>query len=70
MVLGGGLDAVRCAVGVQREMAARNAGVQAERRIDFRIGRSPKQRIVRKMLLSGPARLRRDFYEVFTNAPI
>src|SRR5215470_8227193 len=32
------VDAVRCAVGVQREMAARNAGVQAERRIDFRIG--------------------------------
>ena len=32
------VDAVRCAVGMQREMAARNAGVQAERRIDFRIG--------------------------------
>src|SRR5262249_29411273 len=32
------VDAVRCAVGVQREVAARNAGVQAERRIDFRIG--------------------------------
>src|SRR5262250_3280764 len=32
------VDAVRCAVEVQREMAARNAGVQAERRIDFRIG--------------------------------
>ena len=32
------VDAVRCAVGVQREMAALNAGVQAERRIDFRIG--------------------------------
>src|SRR6516225_10278670 len=32
------LDAVRCAVEVQREMAARNAGAQAGRRIDFRIG--------------------------------
>jgi adenylate cyclase len=32
------VDAVRCAVEVQREMAARNAGSQAERRIDFRIG--------------------------------
>ena len=32
------VDAVRCAVEVQREMAARNAGVPAERRIDFRIG--------------------------------
>src|SRR6516225_3627680 len=32
------VDAVRCAAEVQREMAARNAGVQAERRIDFRIG--------------------------------
>jgi len=32
------VDAVRCAVDVQREMAARNAGVPAERRIDFRIG--------------------------------
>src|SRR5499425_2145541 len=32
------VDAVRCAVEVQREMAARNAGAQAERRIDFRIG--------------------------------
>src|SRR5437588_9248852 len=32
------IDAVRCAVEVQREMAARNAGVPAERRIDFRIG--------------------------------
>src|SRR5262249_48382400 len=32
------VDAVRCAMEVQREMAARNAGVQAERRIDFRIG--------------------------------
>src|SRR5262252_2079140 len=30
------VDAVRCAVEVQREMDARNAGV--ERRIDFRIG--------------------------------
>jgi adenylate cyclase len=32
------VDAVRCAVEVQREMAARNAGVPAERRLDFRIG--------------------------------
>src|SRR5436190_9148861 len=32
------IDAVRCAVEVQREMAARNANVPAERRIDFRIG--------------------------------
>jgi adenylate cyclase len=32
------VDAVRCAVEVQREMVARNAGVQAERGIDFRIG--------------------------------
>src|SRR6516162_6968365 len=32
------VDAVRCAVEVQREIAARNTGVQADRRIDFRIG--------------------------------
>jgi len=32
------VDAVRCAVEVQREIAARNAGVQSERSIDFRIG--------------------------------
>src|SRR5215831_18228289 len=32
------VDAVRCAIEVQREMAARNAGVHAERRIDFRVG--------------------------------
>src|SRR5689334_19459927 len=32
------VDAVRCAVEVQREMAARNADVPVERRIDFRIG--------------------------------
>jgi adenylate cyclase len=32
------VDAVRCAIEVQREMAARNAGAPAERRIDFRIG--------------------------------
>src|SRR5439155_24545038 len=32
------VDAVRCAVEVQREMAARHADVPAERRIDFRIG--------------------------------
>jgi adenylate cyclase len=32
------VDAVRCAVDVQREMAVRNAAVPAERRIEFRIG--------------------------------
>src|SRR5215469_7079049 len=32
------VDAVRCAVDVQREMAARNACVEAERRIELRIG--------------------------------
>ncbi len=32
------VDAVRCAVDVQREMAERNAGVPAETRIEFRIG--------------------------------
>ena len=32
------VDAVRCAVEVQREMALRNADVPAERRIEFRIG--------------------------------
>jgi adenylate cyclase len=32
------VDAVRCAVEVQREMIARNAAIQAERRIEFRIG--------------------------------
>ena len=32
------VDAVRCAVEVQREMAERNAGVPEERRIEFRIG--------------------------------
>src|SRR5580658_8325688 len=32
------VDAVRCAVDVQREMALRNAAVAAERRIEFRIG--------------------------------
>src|SRR5438132_2813965 len=32
------VDAVRCAVEVQREMAVRNADVPADRRIDFRIG--------------------------------
>ena len=32
------VDAVRCAVEVQREIATRNANIQAERRIDFRIG--------------------------------
>jgi adenylate cyclase len=32
------VDAVRCAVEVQCEMAARNAGVPAERRIEFRVG--------------------------------
>jgi TolB-like protein/class 3 adenylate cyclase len=32
------VDAVRCAVEVQREMIVRNAAVPAERRIEFRIG--------------------------------
>jgi adenylate cyclase len=32
------VDAVRCAIEVQNGMAERNAGVPAERRIDFRIG--------------------------------
>jgi adenylate cyclase len=32
------VDAVRCAVEVQREMAERNAGVPPDRRIDFRMG--------------------------------
>jgi adenylate cyclase len=32
------VDAVRCAVEMQRDMAARNTGVAADRRLDFRIG--------------------------------
>jgi class 3 adenylate cyclase len=32
------VDAVRCAVEVQREMAMRNTAIPAERRIEFRIG--------------------------------
>ncbi len=32
------VDAVRCAVEVQREMAARNVGIPPERRIEFRMG--------------------------------
>src|SRR5437764_14261746 len=32
------VDAVRCAVDIQRGMAERNAGVSSEQRIDFRIG--------------------------------
>ena len=32
------VDAVRCAVELQHEMGARNAGVASDRRIDFRIG--------------------------------
>jgi adenylate cyclase len=32
------VDAVRCAVEMQRDMAARNNGVAADRRLDFRIG--------------------------------
>jgi class 3 adenylate cyclase/TolB-like protein len=32
------IDAVECAVEMQRDMAGRNAGVAPERRIDFRIG--------------------------------
>src|SRR2546423_5148645 len=32
------VDAVRCAVDIQRQMAERNAAVPAERRIEFRVG--------------------------------
>src|SRR6202030_3676628 len=32
------VDAVRCAVDVQRGMAERNAGTSAEKRIEFRVG--------------------------------
>ena len=32
------VDAVRCAVEIQREMAGRNAGVPPDRRIEFRVG--------------------------------
>jgi len=32
------VDAVACAVAVQREMAKRNAGVPDEGRIDIRVG--------------------------------
>ena len=32
------VDAVRCAVEMQREMIARNAAIPAERRIEFRMG--------------------------------
>jgi adenylate cyclase len=32
------VDAVRCAVEMQREMAARNADISAQRRLEFRIG--------------------------------
>jgi adenylate cyclase len=32
------VDAVRCAVEIQNAMVERNAGVPAERRIEFRIG--------------------------------
>jgi class 3 adenylate cyclase len=32
------VDAVRCAVEVQREMAQRNADIPADRRIEFRVG--------------------------------
>jgi adenylate cyclase len=32
------VDAVRCAVEMQRDMAARNTGIAADRRLDFRIG--------------------------------
>jgi adenylate cyclase len=37
------VDAVRCAVEVQREMIVRNAAASAERRIEFR-GRAPSHR--------------------------
>ncbi len=32
------VDAVRCAVDIQRDMAVRNAGVPADKRIEFRVG--------------------------------
>jgi adenylate cyclase len=32
------VDAVRCAVEMQRDMAARNAGISADRRLEFRVG--------------------------------
>jgi adenylate cyclase len=32
------VDAVRCAVDIQREMAERNTGTPQEKRIEFRIG--------------------------------
>src|SRR4030081_2790517 len=32
------VDAVRCAVDIQREMALRNADVPGEKRIEFRVG--------------------------------
>src|SRR5438552_10510943 len=32
------VDAVRCAVEIQREMAGRNAGVPPDLRIEFRVG--------------------------------
>src|ERR1051326_5478703 len=32
------IDAVRCAVEIQREMAERNAGTKPDRRIEYRIG--------------------------------
>ena len=32
------VDAVRCAVEIQRDMAGRNAGVPPDRRIEFRVG--------------------------------
>src|SRR5580704_14298966 len=32
------VDAVRCAVDIQRDMAARNSELPADRRIEFRIG--------------------------------
>src|SRR5438552_9645762 len=35
------VDAVRCAVELQREMALRNDGTAKERRIEFRIGVNP-----------------------------
>ena len=35
------VDAVRCAVDVQREMMERNANVPADRRIEFRWGSGP-----------------------------
>src|ERR1700720_3034231 len=53
------VDAVQCAVEVQREMAARNAGVPAERRVDFRIGVNLGDIIIDENDIFGALRCRR-----------